>query len=111
MAPDLHVLWSPVFSAQVRRSEIMARLILAIAVTIAIVVFAMANMHFVALSLVVGQPVQIRLIFLLMSCFAAGAISFWFFLMVRKMRVRRRSARGSAAREKPGGLEEQLDLE
>jgi uncharacterized integral membrane protein len=89
----------------------MTRLILAVAVTIAIVVFAMANMHFVVLSLVVGPPVQIRLVFLLMSCFLAGVISFWFFLMVRKLRMRRRSAKTPAAREKSGGLEEQLDLD
>ena len=89
----------------------MTRLILAVVVTIAVVVFAMANMHFVVLSLVVGPPVQIRLVFLLMSCFLAGVISFWFFLMVRKIRSRQRFGKASEAREKPGELEGQIDVD
>ena len=89
----------------------MTRLILAVAVTIAIVVFAMANMHFVVLSLVVGTPVQIRLVFLLMSCFLAGVISAWFFMIVRKMRLRRRSPKKLARRGEPGKLEKQLEAD
>ncbi|MBN2496099.1 MAG: DUF1049 domain-containing protein [Deltaproteobacteria bacterium] len=89
----------------------MARLFLVVAITIATVAFAMANMHFVALSPVIGQPVQIRLIFLLVCCFLAGMFSTWFCMMVRKIRMKRRSVQASARREMRSDFERQLEME
>lgn len=52
----------------------MVRLALAVLITIVIVVFSIANSHHVPLSLVVGKPVEIRLIFLLMCTFFTGMV-------------------------------------
>jgi len=81
------------------------RLILAVLITIAVVVFAMANMHFVVLSLVFGPPLQMRLIFLLMSAFAAGIITASFVMMVRKIRLKRSVKREPVRREELAELE------
>ena len=52
----------------------MRRLIVLIVLTAAVVAFGMANGHHVPVSLVVGEPIQVRQIFLLLSAAAAGAV-------------------------------------
>ena len=52
----------------------MIRLGLAVMATIVIVVFAVSNSHHVDLRIAIGEPVQIRLIFLIMSAFVAGMV-------------------------------------
>jgi uncharacterized integral membrane protein len=72
----------------------MLRLLLAVVVTVAVVVFVMMNMHHVTLSFVVGPPVKIRLIFLLLSTYVVGIVTAAFVTMIWKLRMdkRRRSA-------------------
>ncbi|MCU0694872.1 MAG: hypothetical protein MUF54_26155 [Polyangiaceae bacterium] len=63
----------------------MARLILVVLITIVVVVLAMANMHHVELSLVVGRPAQVSATFLVASAYAAGVVSTVLWSMVRKL--------------------------
>jgi uncharacterized integral membrane protein len=70
----------------------MAQLIAAIIATVFTVAFAMSNMHHVQLSCIIGAPVEIRLIFLMMATFAAGALTASFYGMVRRV-IRRNEAR------------------
>jgi len=63
----------------------MARLIAVVLITVVIVVFAMANMHHIELSLVVGKPAQVRLIFLLGSAYLAGMVTSVLWGMARKL--------------------------
>ena len=72
----------------------MLRLLLAVAVTVAVVIFVMMNMHHVTLSFIVGPPVKIRLIFLLLSTYVVGILTAAFVTMIWKVRLdrRRRSA-------------------
>ena len=66
----------------------MLRLVLAMAATVSAVVFVMANTHHVKISFAFGSPVKVRLIFLLMITFFAGAIVSGFFAMISKLRLR-----------------------
>ena len=68
----------------------MIRLIIAVAGTAVAVVFVMANTHSVELSLVFGSPVEVRLIFLLMSTFLLGVLVSSFVGMISKLRLKRR---------------------
>lgn len=83
----------------------MAQLIVAVGLTMAVVVFAMSNTHHVALGWVVGEPIQIRLIFLLGIAFVAGSVSTLFYQLVGRvmqqgrMRRRQQMAAMRAARE------------
>jgi len=52
----------------------MSRLIVLIVLTAAVVAFGMANGHRVPVSFIVGEPVQVRQIFLLASAAVAGAV-------------------------------------
>ncbi len=64
----------------------MFRLLLSIIGTIVFVAFVMMNTHHVALSMVIGEPVKIRLIFLLLTTFVLGVMSSSFYVMVRQVR-------------------------
>ncbi len=79
----------------------MARLIIAMAVTVIIVVFSMSNMQDVELSLVFGEPVEIRLTFLLAVTYGAGVVSTFFYQMIsninRKAELRRHQLRAKRA--------------
>lgn len=72
----------------------MVRLIIAMVGTVALVTFAMMNTQDVQLSLLFGEPVQIRLISLLSVTFLAGLASSAFYQMLgranRRARRRRR---------------------
>jgi len=68
----------------------MIRLIVAVVGTAIAVVFVMANTHHVELSLVFGSPVEVRLIFLLMSTFLLGVLVSSFLGMISKVRLKRR---------------------
>jgi len=68
----------------------MFRLVMAMAATVSAVVFVMANTHHVKISFAFGSPVQVRLIFLLMVTFFAGAVASGFFSMISRLRFRHR---------------------
>lgn len=78
----------------------MGRLILLVAVTVIVVVFAMSNTQDVQLSLVFGQPVQIRLIVLLVATYASGIVTSFFYHTIthvnRRAQQRRLRARQTA---------------
>ena len=69
------------------------KLMLAFLVVIALVAFALANMHYTFVSFIVGSPVQIRLIVLLLSAFLLGAITAFFFHVARRFRLGSRASR------------------
>lgn len=69
----------------------MTRLVSAVLFTIVVVAFAMSNTHSVTLSLLVGPPVRIRLIFLMMSTFIAGMLFFGLMAMALRLRIRRQT--------------------
>ena len=75
------------------------KLTVAILITIALVIFAMANTHFTVVSFVAGSPVQIRLIVLLIGTYLFGVVSVVIFFTVRKVRVSRIFAREPLWRE------------
>ena len=81
-------------------------LIIAIAITVAI--FAIANLHYTVVSLVIGSPVEIRMIVLLMSAYLAGVVTILLYFMVR--RVRRTSTAGRALLER-GDVADIADME
>ncbi len=64
----------------------MFRLGIAVVFTVAFVAFSMANAHHIELSVIFGKPVEIRLIFLLASSYALGAITTMFYTMVRQLK-------------------------
>ncbi len=63
----------------------MIRLGLAVMATVVIVVFAISNSHHVDLRIAIGEPVQIRLIFLLLSAFIAGMVVPVFYRLYRRL--------------------------
>jgi len=63
----------------------MIRLGLAVAATIVVVVFAISNSHRVGLSLGIGEPAEVRLIFLLLTAFIAGMVVPVFFRLLRSI--------------------------
>lgn len=79
----------------------MARLIIMMALTVIVVVFSMSNMRDVQLSLVFGEPIRIRLTFLLGVSYVAGVISTIFFQLItsinRKAELRRHQLRAKRA--------------
>jgi uncharacterized integral membrane protein len=77
----------------------MLQLIVAAVVTILVVLFAMANNQHVELNYIVGEPLRIRLIFLLACVFAAGMVTSYFYQMVSQMNRRRRRIRNEYERE------------
>lgn len=68
----------------------MTRLIVSIVATIVFVGFAMANTHHVALSFVIGAPVEIRMIFLLLTTLVIGMTIPVGFQVIRRARQARR---------------------
>jgi uncharacterized integral membrane protein len=85
----------------------MARLIFAVSVTVAIVTFAMMNTHQVTLSFIFGQPVKVRLIFLLMSTFMMGMIFLGLFMMIWRVKGRPRPPRIDKPQQSPADLVEE----
>ena len=70
----------------------MVQLILAVVSTVAFVVFCMANTHHVELSYVFGEPLKIRLIFLLTIAFLCGSLGTVFYQLTARV-IRRASDR------------------
>jgi uncharacterized integral membrane protein len=66
----------------------MIRLAVAVSLTFLLVAFAMSNTHQVVLSFVIGRPVQVRLIFLMMSSFLGGMLFSGLLMMALKLRTR-----------------------
>lgn len=77
----------------------MTKLTLAILITVLVVVFAISNSHHVDLCCPVGQPIKIRLVFLLVSTFVAGMAVPIFYGMVRRIRRREQMKRGTELRK------------
>ena len=83
----------------------MLQLIVAVVLTVVVVLFAMANSHHVELSYVMGEPIRIRMIFLLAVAFLAGAVSTYLYQIAN--RVSRRSRRASPEIVRRSDLEDQ----
>lgn len=67
----------------------MGRLISAVSVTVVVVAFSMANVHHVELDYPFGEPIRVRLVFLLWIAFGTGFLGTTFYSMaVRARRVR-----------------------
>ena len=77
----------------------MARLTVLMALTIAAVVFGMSNTQDVHLSLVFGEPVEIRLIVLLVIAYLSGAVSSYFYQTITQINRRAERRRMRAARQ------------
>jgi len=77
----------------------MLQLVLAVAVTIAIVLFGLANSHDVELSYIVGEPIRIRMIFLLFCVFFAGWVAAYFYQMIVQVNRRRSRIRAELDRD------------
>jgi uncharacterized integral membrane protein len=86
----------------------MLRLFLVVVTTILAVAFIAMNLHYVTLSLVVGPPLQIRLIFILAIAFVAGFFSAPLARLVRRARRRGHQA-GGTRRLATEEVEELLD--
>lgn len=73
----------------------MGRLIILISTTVIVVVFAMSNTQDVELSLVFGEPVEIRLIVLLAIAYLGGAVTSFFYQTITQInrRAERRKLR------------------
>ena len=66
----------------------MAQLIVSMMVTVALVVFSMDNAHQVQMNAVIGEPIHIRLIFLLGIAFMTGAVATLFVQLVLRISQR-----------------------
>lgn len=73
----------------------MGQLVLAILLTMLIVVFGMVNTHHVPLSPIFGEPIRVRMIFLLAIAFLAGSVVTFFYQMVSRLRRRAEQRRGA----------------
>lgn len=71
----------------------MLKLVLLALITILIVAFSLANSHHVFLSVVVGAPLQIRLVFLLLSTYFLGIATPIFYRLFKTMRDDKRMKR------------------
>lgn len=87
----------------------MLRLITAMLITAAIVVFAVSNAHDVELSCVIGEPVRIRLFVLLAITFLAGALTASFSQMLGQAGRRARRRRRRRPQRVPPLLPEEED--
>lgn len=85
----------------------MARLIILMSLTVILVVFAMSNTQDVELSLVFGEPVEIRLIVLLAVAYASGVVTSFFYHTItqlnRQTQRRRLRARQVALAKREDG--------
>lgn len=77
----------------------MLQLLLAAIGTIVIVLFAIANSHDVELSYIIGEPIRIRMIFLLASVFMAGWVTAYFYQVISQVSRRRRRIRADYEHE------------
>ncbi len=66
----------------------MMRLIIAVLFTVTLVTFVMANTHHVMLNFFIGPPVQIRLIFLIISAFFSGVLVTMLLMVVWRWRTK-----------------------
>jgi len=86
----------------------MAQLIVAVGLTILAVVFSMSNTHHVELGWVVGEPIRIRLIFLLGIAFVAGSVTTVLYQLIGRvmhqtqLRSRQRAAAIMRAKTREG---------
>ena len=69
----------------------MRQLILAVTLTAIGVAFGIANSHHVEVGYVVGEPIEIRLVFLLAITYGAGAVTAVFWQLYGRIAQRRRA--------------------
>jgi len=77
----------------------MLQLVVAVIVFVAILLFGMANSHDVELRYIVGEPIRIRMIFLLFSVFLAGWATAYFYQLIAQVTRRERRIRSARDRE------------
>ncbi|MBI4704538.1 MAG: DUF1049 domain-containing protein [Deltaproteobacteria bacterium] len=82
----------------------MVRLVLIVVATAAVVAFAVANSHHIELSLVLGKPAQIRLIFVLGTTFLAGLVTGVLWSTLRQLRRVEAARAGALAATEPAVL-------
>jgi uncharacterized integral membrane protein len=87
----------------------MAQILIAILLTIVLVVFAMSNSHHVYLAYGFGEPIQIRLIFLLAVTFFSGVTFAWFWSMFSKVKTKRMARRSAAIKKTSVTAIEEVD--
>ena len=86
----------------------MKRLVFFIVATVVATSFAVANSHHAEISLIVGAPVRMRMIFLLVGAFTAGVVST---LGIQEWRaVQRRRNNGALRKVAEAGPAEHKDL-
>lgn len=85
----------------------MIQLFIAILVTIIVVMFGMANTHHVELNFVLGDPVEIRLVFLLAATYVAGGATAYLYVLFSRVArgIRRRRERMLLIRREPAEAE------
>jgi uncharacterized integral membrane protein len=84
----------------------MLQLIVAVGLTVSLVLFSMANTHHVELMWVVGEPIKIRMIFLITIAFVTGSVTTILYQLMERVvrRARERERRrwvAAHAREQP----------
>ena len=53
----------------------MFQLIILVVIVVFVTIFAMDNLHHVELGIIAGKPVQVRMVFLLLTCYLLGFFS------------------------------------
>jgi uncharacterized integral membrane protein len=93
------------------KAKQMVQLILATVLTIVVVAFSMSNAHHVQLSYAFGRPIEVRLIFLLLCTYLAGAATAYFYHMIRRVQrdAQRRKQRLVAKRRQLMEAEAEVD--
>jgi uncharacterized integral membrane protein len=69
----------------------MIRLVAGVLFAIVVVSFVMMNLHPVGISLIFGPPLQVRLIYLLVTAFLVGLLSGTLIKLLQRARSRRRA--------------------
>ena len=77
----------------------MLQLVFVLIAFIVIALFGMANSHDVELRYIVGEPIRIRMIFLLLCVFVAGWVTSYFYQLVAHVNRRRRRIRAQYDRD------------
>ena len=77
----------------------MLQLVVAVIVFVAIVLFGMANSHDVELRYIIGEPIRIRMVFLLFCVFLAGWATAYFYQLIAQLGRRERRLRSEYDRD------------
>ena len=77
----------------------MIRLIIVFVAVLLIVIFSISNVHPVQLRLFAGEPVNVRLIFLLLLSFLIGVASTAYFFVMMRFHDKKKKARQAKSTE------------